>query len=56
MNEEKAYPEVMRHCSLGCSIVSIRSKPLVLPRSGDFPLVGTWECHHSRVVKTAEVT
>jgi hypothetical protein len=55
MNKEKTYPEVMRHYSLGSSIVSIRSKPEVLPCSGDFPLA-TWQCHHSRVLKMAQVT
>jgi hypothetical protein len=55
MNEEKIYPEVMRHCSLGSSIVSIMSKPEVLPSSGNFP-PAIWQCHHSRVVKTAQVT
>jgi hypothetical protein len=38
MNEEKTYLEVMRHCSLGSSIVSIVSKPEVLPSSGDYLL------------------
>jgi hypothetical protein len=55
MNEEKTYLEVMQHCSLGSSIVSIRSKLEVLSSSGDFPLA-TWQCHHSRVVKTTWVT
>jgi hypothetical protein len=41
MNEEETYPEVMLHYSLGSSIVSIRSKPVVLVRSDDFPLAST---------------
>ena len=45
----------MGHCSLSSSIVSIMSKPEVLPSSGNYPLA-TWQCHHSRVVKTAQVT
>jgi hypothetical protein len=55
MNEEKTYLEVMRHYSLDSSIVSIRSKPKVLPSSGDF-LLTTWQCHHPQVVKTRHVT
>jgi hypothetical protein len=54
MNGEKTYLKVMRH-SLGSSIVSIRSKSEVLPSSGNFPLA-TWQCHHSRVVNTTQVT
>jgi hypothetical protein len=46
----------MQHCFLGSSIVSIMSKLEVLPSSGDFPPASTWECHHSRVVKTTKVT
>jgi hypothetical protein len=55
MNEGKTYPEVMQHYSLGSSIVSIMSKPEVLPSSGDFPSA-IWQCHHSRVVKTTQIT
>jgi hypothetical protein len=38
MNEEKTYPQIMQHCSLRSSIVSIMSKSEVLSSSGDFPL------------------
>jgi hypothetical protein len=55
MNKEKTYPKVMRHYSLGSSIVCIRSKLEVLPSSSDFP-PPTWQCHHSRVVKTTQIT
>jgi hypothetical protein len=55
MNEEKTYPKIMLHCSLGSSIVFIRSKSEVLPSSGDFPLA-TWQCHHSQTVKTTHVS
>ena len=55
MHEEKTYPEVMGHCSLGSPVVSIRSIPVVLPSSGEFPLT-TRQCHHPRVVETTQVT
>jgi hypothetical protein len=35
MHGEKTYPEVMHHYSLGNPIISIRSKPIVLPSSGE---------------------
>jgi hypothetical protein len=54
MNEEKTYPEVLQHCSLGSSIVSITSIPKVFPSSCDF-LSATWRYHHPPVVKMIQV-
>ncbi len=56
MNKDKTYPEVMQHYSLGSSIVSIRSKPEVLPCSGELPVTIPGQCHHTRVVETNQVT
>jgi hypothetical protein len=52
INGENTYPEVMRHCSLGSPVVSIWSKPVVLPSSGELPTTIPRQCHHTRVVET----
>jgi hypothetical protein len=54
--EENTYPEVMCHCSLGSPVASIRSKPIVLPSSGDLTTTVPGHCHHTRVVETNQVT
>jgi hypothetical protein len=37
MDGENTYPEVVQHCSLGCPVVSIQSKPVVVPSSVELP-------------------
>jgi hypothetical protein len=56
MHAENTYPEVMRHCSLGIPVVSIWSKPVVLPSSGELSATIPAQCHHTRVVETNQVT
>jgi hypothetical protein len=53
---ENIYLEVMRHCSLGSPIASIRSEPIVLPSSGELTMTVPGKCHHTRVVETNQVT
>jgi hypothetical protein len=50
MHEEKTYLEVVRHYSLDSPVVSIRSKSVVLPSSGELPMTILEQCHHTRVV------
>ncbi len=54
--EENTYPEVVRHCSLGCPVASIRSEPIVLPSSGELTTTVPGHCHHTRVVEMNQVT
>jgi hypothetical protein len=56
MHGENIYPEVVRHCSLGSPIVSIRSKLVVVPSSGDHLATIPRQCHHTRVVEMNHVT
>jgi hypothetical protein len=56
MHGEKTYLEVMSHWSLGSPIVSIRSKPVVLPSIGELQVTILGLCHHTRVVDTNQVT
>jgi hypothetical protein len=56
MHGENTSPEVMRHCSLGSPIVSIYSKPVVLPSSGELPTTIHGQCHHIWVVEMNQVT
>jgi hypothetical protein len=53
--EKKTYSEVMGHNSFGSSIVSIKIKPNMLPCNGNF-LPAIWQCHHSQVGRTTQVT
>jgi hypothetical protein len=55
MHGENTYPEVVCHCSLGSTIVSIHSKLVVLPSSGELPMTIPRQCHHTRVVETNQV-
>jgi hypothetical protein len=52
MHGENTYLEVVRHCSLRCPIVSIWSKMVVVPSSGELPTTIPEQCHHTRVVET----
>jgi hypothetical protein len=54
--EENIYPEVMRHCSLGSPVASIRSEPIALPSSGELTMTINGHCLHTRVVETNQVT
>jgi hypothetical protein len=56
MHEENTYPEVVQHYSLGSPVVSIRSKTVVVPSSGELPATIPGQCHHTRVVETNQVT
>jgi hypothetical protein len=56
MHGENTYPEVMRHCSLVSPVVSILSKPIVLPSSGELQATIPGQCHYTRVVETNQVT
>jgi hypothetical protein len=56
MHGENAYPEVVCHCSLGSPIVFIQSKLIVLPSSGELPVIIPEQCHHTRVVEMNQVT
>jgi hypothetical protein len=56
MHGEKTYPEVVCHCSLDSPVVSIRSKPVVVPSSGELKAIIPGQCHHIGVVKTNQVT
>jgi hypothetical protein len=56
MHGENIYPEVVRHCSLGSPIVSIRSKLVVVPSSGDHLATIPRQCHHTQVLETNQVT
>jgi hypothetical protein len=56
MHGENTYPEVICHCSLGGLVVSIHTKPVVLPSSGELPTTFLGQCHHTRVVETNQVT
>jgi hypothetical protein len=46
----------MHRCSLGVPVASIRSKPVVLPSSGELPATILGQCHDIRVVETNQVT
>jgi hypothetical protein len=52
MHGENTYPEVVCHFSLQNPIVSIRSKTVVLPSSGELPATIPGWCHHTWVVET----
>jgi hypothetical protein len=54
--KENTYPEVVRHCSLGSPVASIRSEPIVLPSSGELTMTVPGHCHHTQVVETNQVT
>jgi hypothetical protein len=56
MHGEKTYPEVMRHYSLNSLVVSIRSKLVVVPSSGELQATILGHCHHTRVVEMNQVT
>jgi hypothetical protein len=56
MREENTYPEVIQNCSLDSPVVSIRGKMVVVPSSGKLPVIILRQCHHTRVVKTNQVT
>jgi hypothetical protein len=56
MHREKTYPEVVHHFSLGSPVVSIQSKLVVLPSSGELPATTPGQCHHTRVVEMDQVT
>jgi hypothetical protein len=56
MHGENTYPKVMRHCSLGSPIVSIWSKSVVLPSSGELQVTIPRQCHHTRLVEMNQVT
>jgi hypothetical protein len=51
MHGENTYPEVVHHCFRQSPVVSIRSKPVVLPSSGELPGTIPRRCHHTRVVE-----
>jgi hypothetical protein len=53
---ENTYLEVVRHCSLGSPIASIRSELIVLPSSGELTTIIPGQCHHTQVVETNQVT
>jgi hypothetical protein len=53
---KNTYLEVMRHCSLGGLIASIRSEPIVLPGSHELTMIVPRHCHHPRVAETNQVT
>jgi hypothetical protein len=54
--EKNTYPEVVRHCSLGGPVASIRSELIVLPSSHKLTTTVPGHCHHPRVVETNQVT
>jgi hypothetical protein len=56
MHGAKTYPEVVHHCSLDSLVVSIRSKPVVLPSSGELLATILEQFHHTRVVETNQVS
>jgi hypothetical protein len=56
MHGENTYSEVMPHCSLGSPVGSIRSKPVVLPSSGELLATIPEQCHYMRVVEMNQVT
>jgi hypothetical protein len=56
MHAENTYLDVVCHCSLGILVASIWSKPVVLLSSGELPATIIRQCHHTRVVKTNQVT
>jgi hypothetical protein len=56
MHGEKTYPEVVCHHYLGSTVVSIQSKLVVLPSSGQLPATNPEQCHHTQVVDTIQVT
>jgi hypothetical protein len=45
MHGENTYPDVVRHCSLGNVVVSIRSKTVLVPSMGELP-VTIHSIHH----------
>jgi hypothetical protein len=49
--EENIYPEVVRHCSLGSPVASIRSKPIALPSSGKLTMTINGHRLHTRAVE-----
>jgi hypothetical protein len=53
---ENTYPEVVRHCSLGSLIASIRSELIVLPSSDELTTTVPGKCHHTWVVERNQVT
>jgi hypothetical protein len=54
--EENTYPEVVRRCSLGSPVASIKSKPIVLSSSGELTTTILGHCHHTRVMEMNQVT
>jgi hypothetical protein len=54
--EKKTYPEVMHHWSLGNPVVSIQSKLVVLPSSGELQATIPGCDHHPQVVEMNQVT
>jgi hypothetical protein len=56
MHEENTYPEVVRHCSLGSPVVSIRSKTVVVLSSGKLSVTIPGKCHHTWAVEMNLVT
>jgi hypothetical protein len=56
MHGEKTYLEVMRHCSLVSPVVSIQSKLVMVPSSGELQATIPRQCHHTQVVETNQVT
>jgi hypothetical protein len=54
--EKNTYTEVVRHCSLGGPVASIRSKPIVLSSSHDLTTTVPGHCHHPQVVETNQVS
>jgi hypothetical protein len=55
MQGEKTSIEVVHHCSLDSPVVSIRSKPVVVPVGGELQPIIPGQCHHTRVVETNQV-
>jgi hypothetical protein len=53
--EKNTYLEVVRHCSVGGTVASIRSEPIVLPSSRELTTIVPGHCHHPWVVETNQV-
>jgi hypothetical protein len=53
---KNTYSKVMRHCSLGGPVASIRSKLIVLLSSRELTTTFPGHCHRPRVVEMNQVT
>jgi hypothetical protein len=53
---ENNYSKVVRHCSLGSPVASIRSEVIMLPCSAEITTTVPRQCDHTRVVEMNQVT